>query len=57
MEKILRALGSRTVWTFVVMFVINGVQGVQEFISPQYLDGVNALLVVLGAYFRVNPRV
>lgn len=54
--KYLNYLKSRTVWVFVVLFVINGIEGVRDQIPPQLLLALDALLGVLGSYFRVKPK-
>lgn len=56
-NMIKKILTSRTVWTFVVLFVVNGVTGVHDLIPAGWLPAVDGLLSVLGIYFRVYPRV
>jgi len=56
MTKILDVLKSRTVLTIVLLFLINGVAGVQEFIPAEHLALVNAFLSALAIYFRVNVQ-
>ena len=51
------ALSSRTVWSIVALVVINGVSSVSAQIPTEWLPSVNLVLGLLGAYFRVNPRV
>jgi hypothetical protein len=57
MEKIITALSSRTVWTVVVMVIVNGVPAVTSMVPETYVPVVNLALGILAAYFRVNPRV
>lgn len=47
---------SRTVWTLIVLFVVNGLEGVRELVTPAQLMIVDAILMILGIYFRVRPR-
>jgi hypothetical protein len=56
MEKLLSYLKSRTVLTVILIFLVNGVAGVQEFIPEAYLPIVNAILSLLTIYFRVSPK-
>lgn len=56
MNKISLALRSRTTWTIVVLFVINGVSGIRESIPPGWLEPLDALLSILAIYFRASPR-
>ena len=56
MRKILSYLKSRTVWTIVVIFIINGVSGIKEYIPANWLPLVNGILGILAIYFRVKPR-
>ena len=57
MEKLLTALKSRTVWTVVLLFLISGVNAVQQYVPADYLTPVQGLLALLAVYFRVNPKV
>lgn len=54
-QKILLALKSRTAWTAVLMFVVNGLQGIKPLLSPQWMSVVDAMLTVLIVLFHVNP--
>ena len=56
MDKIIMGLKSRTVWTVILMVVINGVSSVQSELPVNSLPYVNAVLGILAAYFRVNPK-
>ena len=49
-------LKSRTVWTIIVLFVINGVEGIRGVIPANALPIVDAVLSVLAVYFRVKPN-
>ncbi len=55
MSKIQLALRSRTFWTIVAMFVINGLQGVHGSIPPSVVAVLDPILSVLAIYFHVNP--
>ena len=55
MYKIGQALKSRTFWTLVLMFIINGISGVREQINPGWLTTIDSVLGILAAYFHVNP--
>ncbi len=55
-DKILLALKSRRVWTFIVIFIINGMAAVSDMIPQGILDVINPLLAVLGVYFGVTPK-
>ena len=55
MYKIGQALKSRTFWTLVVMFIINGISGIRENINPGWLTTIDSVLGILAAYFHVNP--
>jgi len=57
MEKIKLALTSRTVWTLVVLFIINGVAGIHDMIPANVLTYLEPALTILAIYFRVNPKV
>ena len=47
---------SRTVWTIVVLFLINGVQGIHSMIPAELLPFIDGILSMLAIYFRVAPR-
>ena len=49
-------LKSRTIWTLVVLFVINGVGGVRESIPANWLLIIDGVLTILAAYFRINVK-
>lgn len=56
MNKIKLALHSRTVWTIVLLFLINGITGVQEFIPENLLSVLTPVLSLIAIYFRVNTQ-
>jgi len=57
MTKIFKIFQSRTVWTIIVLFVINGVGGIKEFIPSDLIPLINGILSALAIYFRVSQRV
>ena len=46
---------SRTVWTFVLLFVIGGVQGTADVMPTPLFQLLTVVLTGLGIYFRVKP--
>ena len=48
---------SRTVWTIIALFVINGVKGIMVFIPTPWLPLINSILGLLAVYFRVDAKV
>jgi len=56
-EKIITALKSRTAWTIVVLFIMNGITGIDDFTPEAFDNIVNPILSLLAIYFRVNPKV
>lgn len=55
MNKIWLTLKSRTFWTLVVLFVVNGVASVHSMIPAGWVPLVDGFLGVLTIYFHVNP--
>lgn len=55
MKKISLALKSRTVWTILALFVLNGLPAVTELLPVTLLPIANLILTVLAMYFKVNP--
>lgn len=53
----MKIITSRTVWTFVALFIINGIEGVRDLIPVGLLPVIDAVLTILGIYFRVKPKV
>jgi len=49
-------LKSRTVWAVIVLFIVNGVDGVRENIPANWLSLIDAILSMLAVYFRVNVK-
>lgn len=56
MNKILVALKSRTVWTVVAIILVNGLPEVRNLVPSGLLPVIDAVLLILSAYFRVNRR-
>lgn len=54
-SKIELALGSKTFWTLVLLFIINTVHANSGLIPTGAMDTLNPILTFLGAYFHVNP--
>jgi len=55
MLKIAQALKSRTFWTLVALFIINGITGIRENINPSALTLIDTVLTVVATYLHVNP--
>jgi hypothetical protein len=55
MKKIIKALSSRTVWSVIILFLISGVDGVQNLIPADMLTPIQFVLALLAGYFKVNP--
>jgi hypothetical protein len=55
MDTLKKILKSRTVWTVVVMFLINGLTGIRDLIPAVALPFVDLVLGALAIYFRANP--
>lgn len=55
MDKIIKALTSRTFWTIIILFVIAGFNGVQQFIPASLVTPIEGVLTFLVVYFKVNP--
>ena len=55
MNKIKQIFTSRTVWTLIVLFVVNGVSGIHDLIPVSLLPFVDGILGVLAVYFKVKP--
>jgi len=51
----MKALRSRTLWTLVVVAVINGVASVEAQIPGSVMSWLNPLLLLLAGYYKVNP--
>jgi len=52
-----KILSSRTVWVIIVLFIINGVTGIREFIPANLLPAIDAILGIAAIYFRITPKV
>lgn len=55
MNKLLLVFKSRTFWTTVVLFLVNGITAIKGVIPMSilpYVDGVLGLLIV---WFHINP--
>ena len=56
MEKVFVALKSRTVWTLVFLFVLNGLNGLTGYVDEGALMFLNMALTALAGYFRLTPK-
>lgn len=52
----MKILKSRTFWVIVATFVFNGLEAIKDSIPPEFQVAVNAILLILGTYFRTNPK-
>ena len=52
-----KILSSRTVWVIIVLFIINGVTGIREFIPANLLPAIDAVLGLAAIYFRIQPKI
>ncbi len=48
---------SRTIWTIIVLFAINGISGIRDLFPASWLPAIDAILGILAIYFRATPRV
>lgn len=55
LNKLLLALGSRTVWIIVMMFLVNGIQAIRSLLPPYWIPIADAILSLSAIYFHVNP--
>jgi len=55
MNKIKQIFTSRTVWTLIVLFVVNGVSGIHDSIPVSLLPFVDGILGLLAIYFKITP--
>jgi hypothetical protein len=46
---------SRTVWVFIFMFVVGGVNATTNVLPSTVVEPLMGFLGLLGAYFHVNP--
>ncbi len=51
----MKLLSSRTFWTLVLMFVINGYAAIKGTVPGGVDVAINLMLSTLAAYFHVNP--
>lgn len=47
--------GSRTFWTLVVLFVVNGVGAIHNSIPVSFMPLVDGILGIATVYFKLNP--
>lgn len=51
-----KILKSRNVWMIVILFLINGVEGIRGLIPVGILPFIDGVLGMLAIYFRVKPK-
>ena len=56
LKKLLQALKSRTFWTIVVTFLVNGISAVRNFLPAYALPVVDVVLMVATVYFHIYPK-
>ena len=56
MNTLFGYLKSRTVWTLIILFVINGIEPIRELLPGVWLPLVDGVLGILGIYFRIKPK-
>lgn len=55
MKKFEKAMKSRTVWTILFLFFLNGINSISSEISPDVMAVINPVLGLLAIYFKVSP--
>ncbi len=55
MIKLKQTLKSRTFWTLVVLFLVNGITAIHGSIPSSILPLVDGILGILTVYFHINP--
>lgn len=55
MKKLSLAMKSRTIWTLVALFVVNGVGAIHGFIPESVMPCVDLALALMVSYFHLNP--
>jgi len=55
MNYLQRAITSKTIWLILLIFIVGGVQAIQEFLNPQVFVFLTGALSLLTAYFKLNP--
>lgn len=51
----MKLLKSRTFWTLVATFVFNGLQAIEPMVSVNLVVIIDAILLILASYFKLNP--
>lgn len=53
-----KLIKSRTFWTIIITFIINGIQGIKTMIPLEWMPYIDGLLGLLTIYFaKIDPRV
>jgi len=55
-NKVKQVVSSHTNQTIAVLFLVNGVSAIQQYIPETWLPLINGILSILAIYFRTNPR-
>ena len=55
MDRLLKALKSRTIWSLVAMVIITGIPAIQDQIPDTIQPMVQLILALLAGYFKLNP--
>jgi len=55
MQSLSKIFKSRTVWTVLIMFVLGGVQAIEQSFTPELFLFIQGSLTFLAGYFKVNP--
>lgn len=55
MQSLQMLLASKTFWTIVATFFFNGLQAITPVVDPTWQVALNAVLLILGSYFHINP--
>ena len=50
-------LKSRTVWTLIVLVLVNSIEANKSFIPDNFEPIIDSVLALLAIYFRSHPRV
>lgn len=56
MPPIAKILTSRTVWVFIALMLVNGLNSMIPFLSPKNATLANAALTLIGIAFRIKPN-
>ena len=54
-DKLNKLFFSRTFWTIALMFVIGGVQAIEQTLAPGTFIALQGVLSLVATYFKLNP--